>query len=274
MFHVCYIRFSWRARSRCQCLTAQRSSQQSFLLQAARRFPPTIPPPKPAPLPVPTSVTITGERFELLTLTGYDGQVTWDVTAATVPPPVVLFEKVADTVTTGWRVGATKPDKYPIGKSPTVEVWAVGVGEATVSAWGVNAGNPVKLASFKVVANTAPQPPPTPEPKPPEPAPPVTVTSFRVFLVYEAGATLTAEQYGILYGADVEKALITACNIPNASGWRRLDKDANPASPRPDSRKRGRPPSPPSRPCRASPSRSTRRSRLRRCRRRRPTPPP
>jgi hypothetical protein len=188
--------------------------------------PDPVPPPKPAPVPVPTSVTITGERFELLALTGYTGSVTWDVSTASAPV-VVVFEKAAGSTSTGWRVGAAKPDRYPIGEVPTVEVYAVGIGEATVSAWGVAKGNPVKLASFRVVANTAPQPPPDVEPKPPAP---VAVSSFRVFLVYEAGATLTAEQYGVLYGVDVEKALVAACNIPNASAWRRLDKDANPAT--------------------------------------------
>jgi hypothetical protein len=187
--------------------------------------PAPMPPPKPAPLP--TSVTIAGERFELLSLTGYEGQVTWDVSGPAAPV-VVLFEKAAGSESTGWRVGATKPDRYPIGKLPTVEIWAIGIGEVTVSAWGVDKGSPVKLASFRVIVNTAPQPPP-PEPKPPEPAP-AKVTSFRVFLIYDPNATLTAEQYGVLYGVEVEKALQAACNIPSASAWRRLDKNTNPAN--------------------------------------------
>jgi len=75
-----------------------------------------------------------------------------------------------------------------------------------------------------------PKPAPTPDPKPP----PEPVTSFRVFLVYEAGATLNATQYGIIYGIEVEKALTSATTgsglAAEKTGWRRTDKDANPAT--------------------------------------------
>lgn len=93
------------------------------------------------------------------------------------------------------------------------------------------------LSTEIILTVTGPRPPPappepTPTPTPPEPQPPqpVPVTSFRVFIVYEAMQTLPASQYGVIYGAETEKALNAACNIPNASAWRRTDKDADPAT--------------------------------------------
>jgi hypothetical protein len=69
---------------------------------------------------------------------------------------------------------------------------------------------------------------PTPDPKPdPEPTPdpkPVPVTSFRVFLVYESGDTLTAAQNAVLYGRAVEDWLTATCT-GGRDGWRRRDKD-------------------------------------------------
>ena len=83
-------------------------------------------------------------------------------------------------------------------------------------------------------------PDPDPKPVPPKPVPPgpdpdtTPVTSFRAILVYESGQTLTAAQNGVLYGVALQVALDTA--IGGSAGtdpkfaWRRLDKDANPAT--------------------------------------------
>lgn len=71
---------------------------------------------------------------------------------------------------------------------------------------------------------------PPPKPKPPEPKPEA-VTSFRVLLIYESGATLAAEQKAVVYGVEVENAIRAATAGDAAKfAWRRLDKDADPAT--------------------------------------------
>lgn len=78
---------------------------------------------------------------------------------------------------------------------------------------------------------TPPTPPDPKPPMPPDPKPPGPVTSFRVILVYESGATLTATQTGVLYGLPFENAIKSATTGDATKfGWRRLDKDADPST--------------------------------------------
>jgi hypothetical protein len=184
-----------------------------------------IPAPMPGPAPIPTSAAVSGERFELLSLTGYTGAVTWDVTSPlSVMPPVVIFEKKPGSTATGWRMGAAGPAEYQIGDVPTIEVYAVGDGAATVSAWGVKESRPVKLATFQVIANKGPRPPPEPDPPGPEPKPPTPAKSFRVIFAVESGATLTPAQHGVIYGVEVENWCLKNCT-GGKDGFRRRDKD-------------------------------------------------
>ena len=84
----------------------------------------------------------------------------------------------------------------------------------------------------KVPAPPAPDPTPKPEPpapKPPAPPAPEPVTSFKVLLVYESGATHTAAQKAVLEGKVVEEWLTANCTGGKA-GWGRRDKDADPAA--------------------------------------------
>lgn len=69
-------------------------------------------------------------------------------------------------------------------------------------------------------------------PVPPDPPAPTTVTSFRTFIVYEAGQTMSATQNSIIYGKDVEAALNQSMNglAVDKTGWRRTDKDADPST--------------------------------------------
>jgi hypothetical protein len=77
----------------------------------------------------------------------------------------------------------------------------------------------------RLIADSDPIPPPKPKPPGPNPPdPPAPVTSFRVFLIFESGNTLTAAQNSVLYGKTVEDYLNSKCTGGKA-GWRRRDKD-------------------------------------------------
>jgi hypothetical protein len=190
---------------------------------------PVVPAPMPSPAPIPTSAVVSGDRFELLVLQNAPGPVTWDVTSPTAfQVPVELFEKKPGERSTGWRMGAAGPAQYPIGDTPTVEVYATGDGAATVAAWGVQNSRPVKLATFQVTANRGPQPPPKPDPDPPgpkpDPQPPTPAKSFRVIFAVESGDVLTPAQQGVIYGVTVENWCLKNCT-GGKDGFRRRDKD-------------------------------------------------
>jgi hypothetical protein len=97
-------------------------------------------------------------------------------------------------------------------------------GSVTIAAWGTENGKAKKIAELLVQVGHAPQPPPKPKPDDPDkPKPPV--TSFRVILGFESGATMTQAQINVLYGSVVENYLNASCTGGKA-GWRRRDKDA------------------------------------------------
>lgn len=125
------------------------------------------PAPQPTPIPpapIPTSVKLSGAEFEILTLIGHSGPVTWDVTSPDFAVPVKLIELKPKESVVGIRAGSVVPDRHEAPDTPSVAVWAVNSGTATVAAWGVKDSRPVKLATFRVEAGQGPRPPPKPDP--------------------------------------------------------------------------------------------------------------
>lgn len=181
------------------------------------------------PVPASASVRLSGPEFELLTLTGYAGPVTWDASGDAVK----LFELKGKESVIGIRAGAGVPDRHESPDTPTVAVFAVNTGNVTIAAWGVRDGKPVKLATFAVDANVGPRPPPDPkppDPKPPDPKP-VPVETFRVIFVYESGHTLTAAQNSVMNGAAMREYLGKVTTAESGwSGYRMFDKDATAAN--------------------------------------------
>ena len=176
-----------------------------------------------APKKIDPSVKLNGSEFELLTIQGAIGPITWDATTPdsfTLPIKIVEL-KPKDSII-GLRIGATEPDRYDAPDTPSVAVFATNTGRATLAAWGVKDGKPVKLATFQVDANRAPQPPPGPGPGPQPPPGPV--TSFHVIFVVESGKTLTPEQNGVVYGRVVEEYL-TKNVTGGKAGFKRRDPD-------------------------------------------------
>lgn len=165
-------------------------------------------------------------EFELLTLTGFTGPTTWDVTTTEGVNPVKWFELKPEESVIGVRVGSNVPDRHASPKEPTIAVYRLADGKASVAAWGVKDGKPMKLATFAVDANVGPRPPP---PKPvdpviPDPVIPVPAASFRVIFAVESGDTLTPAQNSIIYGVAVENWLLKNCT-GGKDGFRRRDKD-------------------------------------------------
>lgn len=177
------------------------------------------------PAVIPTSVKLVGSEFEILTLVGYTGGVTWDVTSPDASVPVKLIELAPKEKVIGTRVGGLEPDRHDAPDAPSVAVFATGKGYATLAAWGIKDAKPVKLATFAIDANVGPRPPPKPDPDPPPDPKPVPVTSFRVIFIYESGDTLTPKQNSVIYGKTVEDFLIANCT-GGKTGFRRRDKDA------------------------------------------------
>lgn len=124
--------------------------------------------------PVAASVRLAGAEFEILTVSGWKGEVVWDVGSFEGSnPPVKLFELKAKESVVGVRSGTLIPDRHESPETPSVAVFAVGTGRASVVAWGVRDNRPVKLGTFPVEAGLGPRPPPVPpDPKPPDPKPP------------------------------------------------------------------------------------------------------
>lgn len=185
---------------------------------------------QPSPAPVAASVKLAGAEFELLTLQGAAGPITWDISSPdSFGVPVKLFELKPKESVVGVRVGSAVPDRHEAPDGPSVAVFAVNTGRAVLSAWGIAAGKPVKLATFAIDANVGPRPPPKPpepdppEPKPPDPKPPV-VTSFRVIWVYESGDTIPANQTAVM-DAKAVRDYLNAKTTPAGgwAGWRQFD---------------------------------------------------
>lgn len=172
-------------------------------------------------------ISLSGPEFELLTLTGVDAAtaITWDVTEPSGgTPPVKLFE-VGKSPVIGIRAGSVDPDRYDPPTSPAVAVYAKGSGRAVVSAWGVQNGKPMKLATMLVNANTPPQPkpiPPGPLPNPnPSPNPPSPVVSQPLFVVIIEETADAVATRGSMFADPTLSAAMKA----KGDKWRVADKD-------------------------------------------------
>lgn len=174
------------------------------------------------------AVPIEGQRFEIFSLKGYTGEVTWDCSSDAVR----IFQLVPGSKANGFRMGTDQASEYDVPPLPIVQVqvFANGSGRANLTAWGVDAkGKAKKLVSILIEANRGPQPPPPvppgpvpPGPVPPGPTPPSPLPSdkLRVLTVYESADTLTAQQNGVM------RSTIAYGAINQAGGeWKVLDKD-------------------------------------------------
>lgn len=180
-------------------------------------------------------IKIDGDRgqFELFTLNGYTGALTWDMTTPDGSKlPVDWFTVQGKSQITGIRVGQIKAAKYDIPDGPAVAVYASGNGRAVLAAWGVSTdGKPVKIDTRIIDASITPPTPvpdpiptPTPIPVPPGPAPaPVPSDKLRVLMIYESNAKLTMAQNTLLHGA---QPIITAAG----GEWRCFDQSVDPSN--------------------------------------------
>lgn len=192
-------------------------------------------PKKPAPLPPTIAVApftgqstpgmpirLSGSEFELLTISGYTGKVTWDVTSpdGTAAAVVRWFQCKPKATVVGYRAGQTTPAEYETPETPSVVVYALGTGRAVIAAWGVSAdGQPVKIAQLLVDSNRGPLPPPGPNPPlppgPDGPADAALVARFRDALSKDTpGLTDARKHAAALAGV----YLTTAGVIPAAAG--------------------------------------------------------
>jgi hypothetical protein len=179
--------------------------------------------PAAPPAPVPNARLGTGQV--------YDIRARVDVVVRAYPPGLVRVTK--DVVPAGETLRAqgdfTDGAKTHIYKGPLtvykVEPLKAGTVQLVVTPLGLKSEADIKTVALDVLKGPGPNPPgPTPEPGPGP------VTSFRVFLVFESGAQMTAAQQGVFYGSATEAELNKAVGTANASfGWRRLDRDADPA---------------------------------------------
>lgn len=175
-----------------------------------------------------TPIRLTGSEFELLSLQGYTGVVTWDVTTPDGSAlPVHWIICPPKSIVVGYRVGQTAPDKYDTPDSVAVAVFAKSSGRAVVAAWGIVDSAPKKLATLLIDANVGPRPPPGPTPPPPGPQP-IPATGFRVLFAYESADKLTRAQSGVLNSTKIREYLQRKCvkvnNVAEARWW---DKDVD-----------------------------------------------
>lgn len=171
----------------------------------------------PTPTVVPQSVKLAGAEFEILTLTNYTGAVAWDVTSPdSFGVPIRILELKPKESVVGVRAGSEAPDRHAAPDTPSVVVWAVNTGTATVAAWGVKDGRPAKLATFTVLTNRGPRPPPDvdpPNPPGPKPDPKVekspwdNAPGLRVMVIYPKRGALPAAQQSIVTGKRVRDYL-------------------------------------------------------------------
>ena len=221
-----------------------------LVVVAAPGFSQTVPPPSaPTPPSVPSiavtpyagqqpkagqAIPISGSEFEMFQLNGYTGKVRWDVDVPTGSAvPIKLFLPKPNSSVIGIRVGQTEPASYDVPAGSAVVVYAVGQGQASLTAWGVDGeGFPQKLSKLLIDANKAPQPPPTPTPKPPTPAPtpapdanPVPSDKLRVLILYDDNKKLTPIQTGVLNASTVLSSITAA-----GGTWYRWDKTVDPTN--------------------------------------------
>lgn len=178
---------------------------------------------QPAPvLPVGATVPLDAGKFVFLDVQGHTGPITWEFSKTGIV--ALLPDAPAGAVVSDHFPGIKQGESAPAWhKAPTknsVPCLGVSTGSTIISAWGVLDGRAKKIAELTM--QVGPAPPKPDEPKPVEPKP--VVTSFRVFLIYESGATYSSAVNSVLYGSVVEEWLNANCTGGKA-GWRRRDKD-------------------------------------------------
>ena len=131
------------------------------------------------PARIDPAVALSGSEFELLTIQGATGPITWDATSPdSFALPVTIVECTPKQMVIGLRVGTTVPANYAAPDGPAVAVYATNTGRATLAAWGVRDGKPVKLATFTITANGAGPVPPVVPVTPTDPLAPPVQTAF------------------------------------------------------------------------------------------------
>lgn len=178
--------------------------------------------PGPAlPMPAAGLALLDPGKFVWLDLPDAVGPVSWDFS---VPGLVALPPDGTGDVFGGVKQGSTLPDWHKAPSKTAVPCLGVAEGSVTISAWGVVDGRAKRLAQLTLQVGPAP---PGPSPQPPGPNPPgptpQPVKSFRVFLTYESGQTITPAQSNVMYGNVVEEYLNANCTGGKA-GWRRRDR--------------------------------------------------
>lgn len=175
-------------------------------------------------IPVGAPVPLDAGKFVFLDVQGHTGPITWEFSKTGIVallPDAPAGAAVSDHFP-GIKQGESAPAWHKAPSKTAVPCLGVSGGSTTISAWGVLDGRAKKIAELTM--QVGPAPPKPDEPKPDDPKPPQPVTSFRVFLVYESGATYSSAVNSVLYGNAVEEWLNANCTGGKA-GWRRRDKD-------------------------------------------------
>lgn len=182
-----------------------------------------------------TPTKVESGRYRYYKVDGYVGEVTWEIDGTSV----YFREVVKPLLLLGVLHGATEPGEYDV-PAQAIVVWGRSEGTTTVKALGVVNGKARTLFKKVFIVGKMPQPPPDPkpdpiDPKPDDPKPPPVVTSFRVLLVSESGATLSSAQNAILYGKTVQDYLTTKTTPEGGlAGWRRYDPQQGTAGEQPN----------------------------------------
>lgn len=194
-----------------------------FCVVAARADPPQIvasPGPKAAMPTAGMPVILDPGKFVWLDLEGHAGPVTWAFTA----DGIVDLPEGSGESWGGHKQGEAKAGWHKAPSKTAVPCLGVSPGTVTITAWGVVDGKAKRLAALTIAVGPAPPDVKPDEPKPDVKPDPKPVTSFRVFLIYESGATYPSAVNTVLYGNVVESWLNENCTGGKA-GWRRRDKD-------------------------------------------------
>lgn len=167
----------------------------------------------PSPMPADAAITLTPDVLYV---------VEADVPCLTFLSPggAVRFTKEAGPITVrGKFVGGTGTETRKFTGKHVYLFEAVREGRDELIIVPVGAVNETDAKRVTFVVGQGPRPPPDVDPKP-DTQP---VTSFRVFLVYESGATYPQSAINVLYGGQVEEWLTANCT-GGKSGWRRRDR--------------------------------------------------
>lgn len=177
--------------------------------------------------------TLAENEFEFFNLSGYDGAVTWDATlpdGSAGPLPVKFFEVKAGQAIIGKRLGADSPDVHLAPDGPSVAVFAVASGKASIAAWGIADGKAFKIATLAIQANIGPRPPPVPvDPVDPvDPMPVIGPLSVCIIEQTEDRAVIPPGQLRALQSTKIRQYLDEHCaKVDGRPQWRIFDADAD-----------------------------------------------